>query len=62
MDRDIDKAIEKATERTRSAEERLVRTPIESPEIVAQANEVERLSEDLHELATDAVKEADHPD
>jgi|KBSSwiStaDraftv2_1062776.scaffolds.fasta_scaffold2778988_1 hypothetical protein len=56
---DTDDAIDTATQRTRQAQERLMRKPIESPEIVDHANVVQRRTEDLNQLAAQAVDEAD---
>ena len=58
MDRDLDDAIETAAEHTRAAQERLAETPVESSRIVEEAHIVERHSEDLHELASDAAEVA----
>ncbi len=59
MDPNLDHAIETAAERTREAEERLLQTPLEDPEIVVGAHEVERRAEDLDVLAGDAARKAE---
>ena len=59
MDDDIDKAIETAARHAREAAERLRETPVESPEIVEEAEVVHHRAEDVEILATDAAKEAD---
>lgn len=58
-DRPIDDALMTATNRARQAEEQLIGTPIESPEIVTEAHKVERRAEDVEALARDAAEAAD---
>jgi hypothetical protein len=58
MTDEIEDAIDTAAIHARQAQERLVETPIESPEIVEEANAVKHRAEDLGELAQDAVRRA----
>jgi hypothetical protein len=59
MERDLDNAIETAANHVREAEDRLVETPVDSPEIVAEARTVHHRTKDLSELAVDATSEAE---
>ena len=54
-----DDALLTAAERAREAQQRLDEMPIESPELVDGAHEVKHRSEDLGELAQDAVRRAE---
>ena len=56
--RDTDDALLTATERARQAEQRLVETSVEDPDIVPQAKKVYQRAEDIDELAHDAAGEA----
>ena len=57
--RDTDDALLTATERARQAEQRLVETSVEDPDIVPQAKKVHQRAEDVDELAQDAAGEAE---
>ena len=57
--RDTDDALITATERARQAEQRLVETSVENPDIVPQAHKVYQRAEDVDVLARDAAGEAE---
>jgi len=52
----IDRALDSAVARVRSAEDRFLDQPAGTPEAVDLAHEVEQRAEDVEELASDARK------
>ena len=57
--RETDDALVTATQRARQAEQRLVETPVEDPDIVPQAHKAYQRAEDVNALAQDATGEAE---
>jgi hypothetical protein len=54
-----DDAVLTAADRAREAQERLVETPTDSPEIVPKAHAVEHRAEEIEALAEEAAEEAE---